>query len=439
MRPMIRVEGLGKRYRIGTAWRHDSLRDKIADSIAGSFRVLLSNFGKGAKKRSRNGQANGRKSVLSREHIWAVKDLAFEVTSGEIVGVIGRNGAGKSTLLKVLSRITEPTTGKVELRGRVGSLLEVGTGFHPELTGRENVYLNGAILGMNRAEIQRKFDEIVAFAEVEEFIDTPVKRYSSGMYVRLAFAVAAHLETEILLVDEVLAVGDIAFQKKCLGKIGDVARKGRTVLFVSHNMASIESLCTRCIMLRDGRLDATGKPVDIVTRYAASTLCVASGRNSLVQHPGRRPSSVPVMTSVELHSDGAGPTGMPRMGSRLEIRVGVRAPYPIRPVLGISFKTSRGAPVFGVSDRFACQLSDSEPIAEATIACEIEKLPLMPGQYSLTLWMGDPGADLDVIDDAISFEVAPADVLGTGRLPPVSEGPVFCQATWRMSNNVANN
>ena len=223
----IRVENLGKMYRIGRAQqRHDTLRDLIVDTAA-----HIKDWGKRGDK--------------SDETIWALKDVSFEVRRGEVVGIIGRNGAGKSTLLKILSRITEPTTGRAEIHGRVGSLLEVGTGFHPELTGRENIYLNGAILGMRRFEIERRFDEIVAFSEIERFLDTPVKRYSSGMYVRLAFAVAAHLEPEILLVDEVLAVGDAAFQKKCLGKMGNVAETGRTVLFVSHNMAAVSNLCKR--------------------------------------------------------------------------------------------------------------------------------------------------------------------------------------------------
>ena len=228
----IRVENLGKRYRIGTAQqRHDTLRDALMHNLRSTLHWPR-----------RNGHAN------SSDTFWALKDVSFEVKRGEVVGIIGRNGAGKSTLLKVLSRITDPTEGSVDMYGRVGSLLEVGTGFHPELTGSDNIYLNGAILGMKRAEIIRKFDEIVAFAEVEKFIDTPVKHYSSGMYVRLAFAVAAHLEPEILLVDEVLAVGDAEFQKKCLGKMGQVAKEGRTVLFVSHNMGAIGSLCNTGIL-----------------------------------------------------------------------------------------------------------------------------------------------------------------------------------------------
>ncbi|MFM9161208.1 MAG: ABC transporter ATP-binding protein, partial [Dolichospermum sp.] len=229
---IIRVENLGKKYLIGHqqegSYSYVSLRDVITQGAKSLIKTL------------KNPQA---RVAQNTEEFWALKDVSFEVKQGEVVGIIGRNGAGKSTLLKILSRITEPTTGKIEINGRVASLLEVGTGFHPELTGRENIYLNGAILGMSREEIKRKFDEIVAFAEVEKFLDTPVKRYSSGMYVRLAFAVAAHLEPEILVVDEVLAVGDIAFQKKCLGKMQDVAQEGRTVLFVSHNLSAVRILC----------------------------------------------------------------------------------------------------------------------------------------------------------------------------------------------------
>ncbi len=248
----VRVQNLGKRYRIGKMQeRHDTLRDTLMANARASLRWLA---------RNGHGASEG-------EWIWALRDVSFEIKRGEVVGIIGRNGAGKSTLLKILSRITEPTEGYAEIYGRVGTLLEVGTGFHPELTGRENIYLSGAILGMRKREIERKFDEIVAFAEIEKFIDTPVKRYSSGMYVRLAFAVAAHLEPEILLVDEVLAVGDTFFQKKCLGKIGDVAREGRTVLFVSHNMGAVDALCTRAIHLADGEVRKIGGTAEIVTNY----------------------------------------------------------------------------------------------------------------------------------------------------------------------------
>jgi lipopolysaccharide transport system ATP-binding protein len=247
----IQVGNLSKKYEITVGkHRHDTLRDQISDSVRSLF--------------LRNG-ARGQKEIF-----WALKDVSFEVKAGEVLGIIGCNGAGKSTLLKILSRITVPTSGLAEIRGRVGSLLEVGTGFHPELTGRENIYLNGAILGMKKAEIEQKFDEIVAFAEVEKFIDTPVKRYSSGMYVRLAFAVAAHLEPEILLVDEVLAVGDAAFQEKCLGKMGDVANEGRTVLFISHNMSAVLRLCPEAILLEEAQMVLRAPSSIVIERYLNS-------------------------------------------------------------------------------------------------------------------------------------------------------------------------
>lgn len=253
--PIIQVQGLSKEYKIGAhKQRYDTFRDMIVRKIQASSRFFS--------------RTNGTKNDESR--IWALKDVSFEVKQGEIIGIIGRNGSGKSTLLKILSRITEPTNGKVEIHGRVASLLEVGTGFHPELTGRENVYLNGAILGMRRSEINSKFDEIVAFSEVEKFIDTPVKHYSSGMYVRLAFAVAAHLEPEILIVDEVLAVGDASFQKKCLGKMGDVAKQGRTVLFVSHNMQAIQLLCKSSIHIDMGKVVKRGDSKSVVTEYLSN-------------------------------------------------------------------------------------------------------------------------------------------------------------------------
>jgi lipopolysaccharide transport system ATP-binding protein len=253
MKPIIRVENLNKQYRLGARQApYGTLRDTLASVVREPLKRLRG-----------NGQS-------TNEILWALRDVTFDVYPGEVVGIIGRNGAGKSTLLKILSRITEPTTGRVELYGRIASLLEVGTGFHPELTGRENIFLNGAILGMRKAEIDRRFDEIVAFAEIDRFIDTPVKHYSSGMYVRLAFAVAAHLEPEILIVDEVLAVGDAAFQKKCLGKMSDVARHGRTVLFVSHNMVAVRALCGRAIMLHEGRLTKDGLANEVVSQYLGS-------------------------------------------------------------------------------------------------------------------------------------------------------------------------
>ena len=257
MSTAISISGLGKRYMIGAAQkRNDTLRDAITSAASAPFRRLR-----------HAGSSTGHVT-----HMWALRDVSFDVEAGQVIGIIGRNGAGKSTLLKVLTRITEPTTGRAEIHGRVGSLLEVGTGFHQELSGRENIYLNGAILGMTRAEIGRKFDDIVEFSEISEFLDTPVKRYSTGMYVRLAFAVAAHLEPEILLVDEVLSVGDVAFQRKCLGQMGAIAGSGRTVFLVSHNMGAVRGLCTRVVEIEDGHPVADGPADQIVNNYVAKQL-----------------------------------------------------------------------------------------------------------------------------------------------------------------------
>jgi lipopolysaccharide transport system ATP-binding protein len=275
----IKVDEISKRYRIGKAVKQKNGGHKVIDVLGSPFRYLASTL----------------KQPDQDEILWALKNISFNVDQGEVIGILGRNGAGKSTLLKILSRITDPTSGTATIRGRVGSLLEVGTGFHPELTGRENIYLNGAILGMRRAEIYRKFDEIVAFAEVEKFIDTPVKRYSSGMYVRLAFAVAAHLETEVLLVDEVLAVGDSAFQKKCLGKMGEVAKEGRTVLFVSHNMVAVQNLCNRAFWLKDGEIVSEGATSDMVSKYLSTTF------NSVTERVWNDISSAPGNEKVRIH------------------------------------------------------------------------------------------------------------------------------------------
>ena len=299
---VIRVEGLGKRYRIDQGARHTALRNLIGDALRSPAR-LLTGSSHGSNNHPSAGSpaantapgantptaANGRSRF-----IWALKDVNFEVHQGEVVGLIGRNGAGKSTLLKILARITTPTEGHAEIHGRVGSLLEVGTGFHAELTGRENVYMSGAILGMRKTEIDRKFDEIVAFSEVERFLETPLKHYSSGMQVRLAFAVAAHLEPEILFVDEVLSVGDASFQKKCLGKMGQVSREGRTILFVSHNMAAVRALCTRALLIRDGAVAASGTVADIADEYLSSTVPGASSRE------WRDPATAPGNESVRI-------------------------------------------------------------------------------------------------------------------------------------------
>jgi lipopolysaccharide transport system ATP-binding protein len=337
---IISVENLGKRYSIRHQQgdRYSTLRDALSDKAKRLFR-----------RPSNVLSDNGSPAPAAREDFWAVKDVSFEVKPGEVLGIIGRNGAGKSTLLKILSRITEPTEGRVRIRGRVASLLEVGTGFHPELSGRENIFLNGAVLGMTRKEIINKFDEIVAFAETEKFLDTPVKHYSSGMYVRLAFAVAAHLEPEILVVDEVLAVGDAEFQKKCLGKMDEVAhQQGRTVLFVSHNMATINRLCQRCLLLESGMLKANGEAYTVTGLYMVSdTGTIAERHWEPQQSPG---DDVARLESVRVLQDGV-------VAETVDIRRSVEIEMTFRNLLdgarllaGFSFFDSQNTPLFVTAD-----------------------------------------------------------------------------------------
>ncbi|HET59761.1 MAG TPA: ABC transporter ATP-binding protein, partial [Chloroflexi bacterium] len=367
---------------------------------------------------------------------WALKDVSFEVKRGEVVGVIGRNGAGKSTLLKILSRITEPTTGHAEIHGRVGSLLEVGTGFHPELTGRENIYLNGAILGMKRTEIARKFDEIVAFSEIEKFLDTPVKRYSSGMYVRLAFAVAAHLEPEILLVDEVLAVGDASFQKKCLGKMGDIAGEGRTVLFVSHNMAAVQSLCSKALLLVHGQIDAIGDVDSVIQGYLCSGNNFNSNSRTLVFHEGRSTQSSGVLQEISLSTDNQ-PTSVLKMGGKLTIQVKYtltnnKNRHNLR--LGIAIENYLGIRVMNFSP------SDQQPdllqmaTYKGVITCEIPELCLTPGLYFITLTIGNSIGDLDRVERAIQFNVEPSDIFGTAYNSTPNQGFFYQRANWSLTN-----
>ena len=363
----IRVENLGKQYHIGALqqnggrYTYKSLRDSISRAGSLPLRAVRSLL-----------VQDGPREDPQDDTIWALRDVSFQVNRGEIVGVIGRNGAGKSTLLKVLSRITEPTAGRAEIHGRVGSLLEVGTGFHPELTGRENVYLNGAILGMKRAEIARQFDAIVDFAEVSKFIDTPVKHYSSGMYLRLAFAVAAHLETEVLLVDEVLAVGDYRFQEKCLGRIQDVAATGRTVLFVSHSMSAIQRLCKRALAFADGGLVADSSPDVVIAGYIGGNLQSTYIESPSAVHPTITKAALileeqALMLSVEFHS-----------------------PFPLTPpVLGFIMYNSLGIPVFGTNNRLDPISPPPEPATAGRFQVAIPAGNFRPDRYLFSLWLGD--------------------------------------------------
>ncbi|HRN66654.1 MAG TPA: ABC transporter ATP-binding protein [Promineifilum sp.] len=378
----IRVENLSKRYEIGRAGtRHDTLRD----ALAGLFR--------------REGRGRS-------ETFWALRDVSFEVKRGEVVGIIGRNGAGKSTLLKVLSQITEPTGGRAEIHGRVGSLLEVGTGFHPELTGRENIYLNGAILGMRREEIARKFDEIVAFSEIEKFLDTPVKRYSSGMYVRLAFAVAAHLEPEILLVDEVLAVGDAAFQKKALGKMGDVVNEGRTVLFVSHNMDAVQRLCNRALLVANGRIITQGDVKTSIREYQREQLTV---RNAFAWHDisqAQRTGSGDVKFSAVKLCGGSLPVDAIFTGGPLSVELDIVSKISTSvSSMAITVFTPNGTMLVN-ADTISQGKTFNLREGRTRVQFVVYALHLSPGTYNLGLWLANhPGIIHDRVPTAIQFEV----------------------------------
>jgi len=403
----ISAHGLGKRYRI---------RERVqATTLAESARTGLATA---ARRVSRRGR-------LERKDFWALRDVSFEVSVGEILGIVGRNGAGKSSLLKILARITEPTEGSASVRGRVGSLLEVGTGFHPELTGRDNVFLNGAILGMRRSEIARKFDEIVEFSGVERFIDVPVKRYSSGMHVRLAFAVAAFLEPEILLVDEVLSVGDQAFQERCLGRMHEVTRDGRTVIFVSHNLAAVQSLCDRGLLLDGGHIVFEGTVTDTIEHYLTSI--ETTSHVSVRERQDRRGSGHLRFTDVAVTAPDGGPV---LVGGDAEFALGYEsAAEPRHLFVSIAVAGPLGEPLFLCSNELSGDTLAGAP-AIGTFRCAIPKLPLQPGRYSLNVFAKVNGVIADWIEHAAFFEVIESDVLGTGRLPPASHGPLVLQHSW---------
>lgn len=375
MSAIITVDKLGKQYHIGSRRPYKTLRESIMNLMSMSFQSEPSHT------------------------IWALKDVSFEVKKGEILGIIGKNGAGKSTLLKILSRITEPTDGEARIRGRVGSLLEVGTGFHPELTGRENVYLNGAILGMTRSEIKRKFDEIVDFAEVGKFLDTPVKRYSSGMYVRLAFAVAAHLEPEILIVDEVLAVGDAQFQKKCLGKMGDVAKEGRTVLFVSHNMQAVSTLTSKCLVMSTGKILFAGNTSEAISKY------LSEGRSENSYYTTKPSKEKPSITKVKVVT--SLPNNTQVNGDPMEIQIEVNTPYSVGgAAVAFQAMNSLNVPILHLwvfdSERAFCREQGTY-----RLVCKIPKTHLYMEKYHLTVHFGDSatGKKLETLEDVCPFEV----------------------------------
>jgi len=423
---VIRAKGLGKKYIIGQQAereRYVALRDVLARGAWNAWRKTAD-------------MARGRAIITGDtvEEFWALKDVSFEVKRGEVLGIIGRNGAGKSTLLKILSRITEPSEGRVAIKGRMASLLEVGTGFHPELTGRENIYLNGAILGMTRAEIKRKFDEIVAFAQLEKFLDTPVKRYSSGMYVRLAFAVAAHLEPEILVVDEVLAVGDVEFQKRCLGKMQDIATgQGRTVLFVSHNMGAIQSLCGSAIVLEQGRKAFQGNAEKAVGFYLRE-----ANLNAEVQDSGnwlRTGTGEARILSVRLEDDSGSPQTQFRMGEPLIIVVKVHFPTEIQnPTFGVNIITDTGIMVSECRSSHY-QLRVGGTIGTVEYRVRIESVTLYPRTYIVGPWVSDSAnlSDFDLVRNAATFLVTSSRNFLSGAHVDAVHGVSFIPTSWKIS------
>jgi len=422
---VMQVEGLGKEYRYGVINRR-----MLYEDVQSWWARLRGREDPNARIKDLAHPLPGRPG----DRFWALRDVGFEVCQGDVLGIIGRNGAGKSTLLKILSQITAPTTGRVRIRGRVASLLEVGTGFHPELTGRENIFLNGAILGMSRREVVSKYDEIAAFSGVDQFLETPVKRYSSGMRVRLAFAVAAHLDPEILIMDEVLAVGDAAFQSKCLGKLGEVAREGRTVLFVSHNMAAIQNLCTRGIVLQDGAVHFQGNHMEAITHYLST---VEDAGRSLAERADREGRGGLRIVQVGYRSAEGRSVGIANAGQDLEIVLS----YACDPGVTVSnarvqitVATQFEVPVFSHFNTLSGE-NFAELAGSGRLVCRIPSLPLPPGMYQLGFAIRGEVVDvmlLDSVRHAADLRVEGGDFFGTGRMPSAKDGLVLVKASWRV-------
>ncbi len=413
MQPAIKIENVSKAYRLGQIG---------TGSLTDDLKIWWSKIRRQPHPLLRVGHEDSR--YRDGETIWALKDVCLKVEQGEALGVIGRNGAGKSTLLKVLSRVTAPTSGEIKVKGHIASLLEVGTGFHPDLTGEENIYLNGAIMGMTRKEVRRKFDEIVDFADVEKFINTPVKRYSSGMYVRLAFSVAAHLDPEILLVDEVLAVGDAEFQKKCLGKMGTVSQEGRTVLFVSHNMAAIETLCEKCVLIQSGNIAKIGPTTEVVNDYL------------LIHQSDTKVFNGIIKQIISVNESGA-PAHALKAGQpiRLLIHLNANSQEIKTPIIRLGFNNALGQRIFTV----ATDLSTSQLPALAgknIVECRIPSTALVPGQYTIRASIAKDFIEvLEVIENAGDVTIEATDYFGTGKLPASGQGVIMVQSEWRLCDD----
>jgi len=403
----VSVRGVGKQYTL----RHQGEQE---NTLAGSALAWIK---------------RGFHSSSTNEAFWALKDVSFDVKQNQVVDIIGRNGAGKSTLLKILSRITELTKGEVHINGRIGSLLEVGTGFHPELTGRENVFLNGSIIGMKRAEIKKRFDAIVDFAEIERFLDTPVKRYSSGMYTRLAFAVAAHLEPDILIIDEVLSVGDTGFQRKCLSKMHDVAGQGRTVLFVSHNLASVRSICTRAVLLRQGSLILDGEVEEVLESYAASYNTEVSLMAPKVS--GDSGWGEEYSLAFEDHHRKI----CLRCGDHIEIRFVVESPKSLEQLtIGISLLDEHDAPIISMSSKVQCVSSAPGRSKHWQVSCNMGRVPLNAGIYHADVYLGNGLIDVARFSKAFVLQIEEHDVFGWGRGIPARSawGPIYWAPDWAI-------
>jgi len=419
MATAIKVENLSKAYQLGDFGTGTISRDleRAWARLRGKEDPFL-----------KIGETNDRSVKGGSDVVWSLKDLNFDIEQGDAVGIIGRNGAGKSTLLKLLSRVTSPTTGSIKIKGRIASLLEVGTGFHPELTGRENIYLNGAILGMRKAEIKRKFDEIVDFSGVERYVDTPVKRYSSGMYVRLAFAVAAHLESEILVIDEVLAVGDAEFQKKCLGKMGDISKgEGRTVLFVSHNMASIESLCKKGILLKNGMLNYSGDITNSIARYLNENKALSN--TNLSERTDRVGFGEIKIENITVEPTPAA-TFKPLT---VTIHFNKKNKEALVKEVGLSIWTSTGHRLISISTDFTGGIKDINETGTDKVECIINSLQLVEGEYQLNVFISSVNGLEDYITDAKTINIEHTDYFGTGKTINPEWGIIAAEHSWNFS------